>query len=418
MTVQNRIYPPLVRTEELKNAVDHFEAWLEKNGDTSQDQYDFWAFPIGKRAKAIYYRNKWLGLPFVAPFVLLDHIAPGTRALVRRPYRFPIADAHLAMAFWALFGADLNPKWEQRARAYLDALKASRCKNYKDYCWGYPFNWQTNYDELKTNTPLITTIPYCYEAFEAGYEATGDAEYLEIMESAARCVFHHFNNDVISPGVIASSYTPFDSRRVVNANAYRSFLLTSAGTRFGKPEWLEAANGNLAFVLQSQQADGSWLYAVDGKDEFIDNFHTCFVLKNLYKVWRINGDSTVLETLKRGYDFYKKHLLDPDCLPVPFAKSPRLVLHKRELYDFAEGIHLALLITDIDPEAPKIMQLLLRNLLDEWVLPDGHFITRQTFFGPNNVPYLRWAQSQTFLSMVKCYMQRIKSSALDLKVPA
>jgi hypothetical protein len=38
----------------------------------------------------------------------------------------------------------------------------------------------------------------------------------------------------------------------------------------------------------------------------------------------------------------------------------------------------------------------MKELLDNWTLPDGHFVTRITWFGRNAIPYHRWAQSQTF----------------------
>ena len=48
----------------------------------------------------------------------------------------------------------------------------------------------------------------------------------------------------------------------------------------------QAAERNLNFVLRSQQADGSWYYAADGVRDFVDHFHTCFVLKALAKIER------------------------------------------------------------------------------------------------------------------------------------
>ena len=152
----------------------------------------------------------------------------------------------------------------------------------------------------------------------------------------------------------------------------------------------------LAFVRESQQADGSWLYAMDGKDRFVDNFHTCFVLKNLVKANRLLADHTCDDAILRGYAFYKARLLGPGGLPVPFARVQRLTLQRRDLYDYAEGISLAVLLHDDDPDATAIAGRLVEDLLANWVMPDGHFVTKQTVFGPNTVPYHRWAQAQVF----------------------
>ena len=394
-----------VQPIELQKAMHRFMAWLDAFGDTSQDQYDLWASPLGRWAKGTYYRNKWAGAPLVAPLVLLDAVFPAARAFARRPHRFAIADAHYAMAFFALMEAEQDEAYGQRAHGYLQALVAERCKGYEEYCWGYPFDWETAVGTLRAGTPLITTIAYCYEAFEAGHEATGSAEYSAIMESVARFAHESLTEAEVSPGVFACSYTPMDNRRVINANAYRSYLLVTAGQRFGNKRWLETAAGNIRFVLQCQQEDGAWFYAADGMDQFIDNCHTCFVLKNLIKIWRINRDPGLLSAIRRGYDFYKQHLLDERGLPLAFARTQRLNFIRVELYDYAEGINLALLMREIDSDASKILSRLLYSVLRDWALPDGHFATRMTWVGKNSIPYHRWAQAQLFCSLAHCCLE-------------
>ena len=125
------------------------------------------------------------------------------------------------------------------------------------------------------------------------------------------------------------------------------------------------------------------------------------MLKNLVKIERLLGDDGIREAIARGYAFYKEHLLDGGRQPVPFARTQRLLLYKRDLYDYAEGLNLALLLADIDGDAPGIARSILRAVLDEWSLEDGHFVTRKLPVGRNVVPYHRWAQSQMFRSLTE-----------------
>ncbi len=375
--------------------------WLRAYGPTSWDHYDVWANPLGRRAKEIYYTGSRLGLPCVAPFAAIDTFAPRLRTLLWHKSRFPIADAHWAMGFFNLARLEPDSRWVERGVEFLESLSRTRCPGFEHACWGYPFDWETCFGTFVAGTPLITTTPYAYEAFDSGYAATGDDRYLELMESAGRFAFHDLKDAEVAHGVFASSYTPSDSRRVVNASAYRAFLLAAAGSRFGHDDWLAAARGNIAFVLQSQLSDDSWYYAMDGKDQFIDNFHTCFVLKNLVKTERLLGDAEIGEAVARGYAFYKRRLLDGGRQPVPFARTQRPALHKRDLYDYAEGITLALLLADVDEDAPEIALSMVRAVLDEWSLEDGHFVTRRLLVGRNVVPYHRWPQSQMFRSLTE-----------------
>src|SRR5262245_18343782 len=86
-----------------------------------------------------------------------------------------------------------------------------------------------------------------------------------------------------SPTASASSYTPFDKGGVVNASAYRAFLLTCVSTDLNEKRYWTIAERYFNFVLEAQRPDGSWYYAVDGVRNFVDHFHTCFVLKALAK---------------------------------------------------------------------------------------------------------------------------------------
>ena len=317
--------------------------------------------------------------------------------------RSAIGDAHFAMGFFALAQAEPadEARHVARGRAFLEALDRQRSPGYDDPAWGYTFDWTTRYDVWPAGLPMITTIPYAYEAFEAGYEAAAEPSYLETMEGIARFAAEQIPVTPTGPGAEAGGYTPIDRRQVVNANAYRGFLLVTAGLRFEREDWEEAGRRNLAYVVQSQRADGSWPYSTDGTDVFVDNFHTCFVLKSLLKSWSLIGDEELQEAIVRGYGYYRTHLLDETGLPVPFAERARLTLHRRDLYDYAEGINLAQLARELVPEAHGVLERLTQDLVERWQLADGYFVTRELVVGRAKVPYHRWAQSQAFRSLAR-----------------
>ena len=387
--------------DEVRIAVGRFVAWLDRFGPASQDMMDLWAFPLGRRAKALYHRRPSIGRAAVAPLAAVDLLAPSLRRLVRPPVRFPIADAHYALAFLTLARLEDDPEHLRRARAHLDALLESRCQGYEEHCWGVPFTWETCVGTWEQGRPLITQTPYAYDALLAADDLRSWDERSAILISIGSFAFERIPSRSTSPRASAASYTPHDSRKVVNANAYRAYLLLDAGRRFGRPEWVAEAERNLAFVLESQRDDGSWLYAMDGLDRFVDNFHTCFVLKNLTRIWVATGRADVLAAVRNGYAFYKRALLDEHLLPRPFAVTPRVSFVRRDLYDVAEGIGLALLLRDVDDDAPRIAGRLVDALVHDLQLDDGHFVTRATRFGRNTVPYHRWAQAQAFNALTR-----------------
>ena len=385
--------------DRIVKVLSNFTEWLEAYGETSWDFQSFYAGPIGGRAKSLYYRNRLIGTAAVAPMVFCEAFLPSARRLFHHRMRFPIADAHYAMGFAFLYQTTANPLYLQKAMHFLTALRESRCQGFNEYCWGYPFDWVWHGGTIKAQTPLITTTPYVYEAFLQVNEVQPQDEFRRVLGSIARHVSNDIKDFQTSRTASSCSYTPFSQGGVLNAAAYRGFLLASASRVLSKDEYWRTAERNLNFVCENQNPDGSWPYAVDGVRGFVDHFHTCFVMKALAKVHALTGHKACRDALAKGVKYYLNNLFAADRLPKPFSKAPRLTVYKRELYDCAECINLCLLLRDEFPQLETTLQVVIRGILNEWVKPDGSFRSRRLYWGWDNVPMHRWGQSQMFRSL-------------------
>lgn len=401
---------------ELWTSINKFCAWLNSTGGVSYDPYDILGTLYGRWARRIYYRKNPLGVLLTAPLVLMEILAPGLRGLFISKRHYATADAQLALAFLNLHevrqqGTDVpsasaiddqsGRAWLDRAESLGNELLQQSAQGYSGLCWGYPFDWQHVNGFMPKGTPHITATPYCYEVFARLFDTTGDPKYLEITASIAAFVSGDLTDTPTGDGAAASSYTPYDQGKVVNASAYRAFVLFDAARRFDNEKYLTKAQRNLRFVLNSQRSDGSWLYAVDNPPEaFVDNFHTCFVLKNLYKLNQHLDSLEVAQSVQRGYEFYRKNLIDSDGNPKTYAVAPRTEIVQVEMYNFAEGITLGALLRNDIPKAFAIADQLAARLVRQFQLPTGHFVTRIYRGGiKHSVPYLRWPQSQLFLAL-------------------
>ena len=387
--------------EEVSLAIRRFVDWLSRYGETSYDHQSFYASKLGRTAKALYYRKPLAGTLAVAPMVFCEAFVPSARRLFWKPQRFPIADAHYAMGFTFLAVTFGRTSDYHKAVHFLNVLEETRCAGHPDYCWGYPFDWETRTGTMKAATPLITTVPYAYEAFSQVYQLDRDPKWLRIMRSIADHALKSYRDVEVASDMASCGYTPAadDPGGVVNASAYRAFLLTKASIELSEPGYLEAANRNLNFVLASQQANGSWFYSMDGARDFVDHFHTCFVMKALAKIEQLTGSDRCRSSIERGIGYYLKNLIDADGLPLPFSKAPRMTVYRRELYDIAECINLAVLLQGRFPELDRTLSCVLGELLEHWRKRDGSFRSRQLLVGWDNVPMHRWAQAQLFRSL-------------------
>jgi hypothetical protein len=385
----------------IEASIGRFTNWLDRYGEISWDHQSFFASRLGRSAKALYYRKRLLGTLAVAPMIFCEAFLPSARRLFWKPQRFPIADAHYAMGFALLARIYGEDKYYRRAVHFLEVLEETRCPNYDDYCWGYPFSWETRNGTFTEGTPLITTLPYVYEAFSAVYAIDANPKWLRIMQSIANHGLLAYRDMETGPDAASCGYTPAanDPCGVVNASAYRAFLLTKAGIELSEPRYLEVAKRNLNFVLSAQNENGSWYYAIDGVRDFIDHFHTCFVLKALTKIDQLTGSRQNRNAIERGVGYYAKHLVDANGLPLPFSKRPRLTVYKRELYDYAECINLGTLLLGQFDDLDKILSSAVGDVFARWQKPNGSFRARELLIGWDSVPMHRWAESQMFRSL-------------------
>ena len=413
------VVPPSTRVtlrlpvRKIEDSVIRFTNWLDQYGEESYDFQTYYSGPIGRRAKQLYYTNRPLGTLAVLPIIFSEAFVPSARKLFWKPQRIPIADAHYAMGFANLAEATGNEQYYRRALHFLDVLTRTRCPGYEEYCWGYPFNWETINGTIPCGTPLITTVPYVFEAFHQVYRMDGNDEWRQILQSIARHAVSDYKDVPTSEKASTCSYTPFPehSLMVVNANAYRAWLLTLAGHEFSERNYQAIAERNLAFVLEAQNADGSWFYARDGKRSFVDHFHTCFVMKALAKIEALTGNSDCTSAIQRGVAYYTENLFDEQGIPKPFSKAPRLTVYKRELYDYAECINLAMLLRGRFPALDRNLEATLNDILSRWQTKEGSFRSRQLYLGWDNTPMHRWASAQLFRSLCLVLSQGTQAPA-------
>jgi hypothetical protein len=388
-----------VQIAKVETAILRFTEWLDQYGETSYDHQSFFASDLARAAKALYYKKPLLGTLAVSPMIFCEAFLPSARRLFWKRQRFPIADAHYAMGFAFLSRVLEQKRYYERAVHFLEVLIETRSPGYVHYGWGYPFNWETRRGPIWHDTPFITTIPYVYEAFQEVYRIDDNPKWRAIMQSIAQHAVEDYRDVTTSPNASSCFYDPRpnDSSGVINASAYRAFLLTSASVEFSNDSYRQIADRNLNFVLQAQNPDGSWPYSTDEVRTFVDHFHTCFVLKALAKIEAITKNPDCTKAIERGVDYYVKNLFDEEGLPKPFSRKPRMTVYRRELYDYAECINLGVLLAGKFPALDEISSQVIN--LDGWQKPDGSFRSRQLLLGWDNTPMHRWAQSQLFRSL-------------------
>ena len=387
--------------KKIWNSVERFQVWHSNFGDVSYDRMDFWASEMGKFGKKMFYKNKLLGAPFAVWGLMLENFLPNIQKLYSKPHREVIGDAHFALSYLRLYELKGDDFFLNKAVSLLDTIKSTATPGYSGLCWGYTFGWQTYKGFWNPGIPLITITPYAFWAFKEHYKITKDEKSKNALLSIAEFAYKDLLEKEMPNGTFCASYSPVSKDIVINANTYRAAVLLEAYEINQIKDYKDTASRNIDFVLSHQGENGEWYYEAKGpKSNFIDNFHTCFVLRNLYQCYLVTKDQRILDSVKKGYKYYIENLFFKDGRPKHFSIAKYAKLRKYEMYDYAEGIKLGVLLKNDIPEAFTKSKELAMDLVQNFQTKQGFFLTRVTSFGTKHkVPYLRWPQAQLFYSL-------------------
>ncbi len=359
------------------------------------DWYDIWAYGYGKFAKRIYNKNMAVGLPFLIPVIVADLLYPNMRKFFCEKRHFPICIAHFGIGYLNLYQTTNKRYFLENAIALVPELLSMASDKSHGLGWGMNFDWYTRGNIIPANTPSNTQTSYVYEFFSDLLAITNDDRLEGYLRRIAEHVFGDYR-EMSHGDSIACSYFTTDNRIVVNANSYRMLMLCDAGYRFDNPDYTKKGLATLNYVISKQNPDGSWPYSEE--EPFVDNYHTCFVLRNLLKTRAVIGKNhSRLETaIDNGLKYYFAHLFDQRGLPISRSVGSQIKIPAYDSYDFAESLNLLSEFKLDRALMTGILEFVLANLLTK----EGWFRFRIfPFFNAKGIPYMRYANSAMFVAL-------------------
>ena len=299
------------------------------------DPYDIWSIPKIGQIKQLWSRGNRSVAMVLFPIGFMEYFAPILlrKALRIRGNRFAHVEYMLAFA---------HDFFDQSLITRLQQLRIDNT------AWGLPFGWFSKNGSYGENTPYVTNTPYVMEALLTLAEKPNLYDQAMDMFHATWRFLEALKVMQESEEGIALSYAPMkEPRIVINANSYAA-LAYALHARHGRPEIritaAKRAERLLHWVVTQQQEDGSWFYYADREPgNFIDCFHSCFVVKNLVKVGRLIPELAEFgrPAITRGWDYIQSDLYDEQQgLCRRFAKRAQHDPFRWDLYDQAEFLGL------------------------------------------------------------------------------
>jgi hypothetical protein len=287
-----------------------------------------------------------------------------------------------------------DPRNMQIIKELLTRLEDKRIDGFSGPCWGTNLAYQTRAFFVPAETPSAVHTAFVVDALLDLNEIEPDNHLVEMAVGACRFIMRDLTITDTPEGMYFS-YTPLDRTKVVNVTALIARMLARTGNVVKDDELIHKSKQAASWAISCQAEDGSWPYGIDPVHDWIDNYHTGFVLDALEDYLCYTDDDQVDEAITKGVEFYRKHLFLDDGTP---KFSPNSI-YPIDGHCLAQGIFTFTKLCNRNEDylafAAKIAEWGKRHFQH----PSGYFYFQRRKSWLNRIPHIRWVQAWMFLAL-------------------
>jgi hypothetical protein len=283
------------------------------------------------------------------------------------------------------------------ARRWLDQIVADAVVDGSGRGWGYHFDVQTRFFGYPKGTPNTIATSFVAHALLDGLELLGDTRFGDAAREAAGFLCGHMlDSDGHTPFF---RYVPQEGALVHNANLLACSVVVRASVLRDEPLDKRVAAA-VARSVEAQREDGSWPYSAGPAGDWVDNFHTGYVLESLgHCAALVDGLSPALE---RGFDYWERELFLSGGEPRP-APGRRFPV---EAHDYAQSIETWLSAMGWRDGALKRAERTADLMVARMLNPRGYMNFQRGRFVTNRVPFVRWTTAPAFRALAGLELAR------------
>jgi hypothetical protein len=382
----------------LPDALARIRAWGEARDWRGYDPYDALNSPLSVPLSL----GTVLGRRLLTQAVKLSPFNLRPALGIRREWNAK-ALALVASGYARLAAAEGDDSAGRAAKRWLDWLEQRHGGGGAGMAWGYSFEVQTRVFRYARETPNTIATSFAAHAFMDAWELLGDARREAPVRAAVRFLVERMRRE--RGGEAYFAYLPDRDELVHNANLLACAVLARAGRLTDDRSLVESAVAAVETSLAAQRPDGSWPYSDTPGHDWVDNFHTAYVLDSLAECARTLPETA--QALGRGVDYWETELFLPDGTPKYFPD--RLLPVDAHCYATAIDTWLALADhrADVLERAERQARLLVDRMLDE----SGYVHFQRRRLWTSRVPYVRWSTAPSFRALAGLLLARSEAAA-------
>ena len=294
-----------------------------------------------------------------------------------------------------LYKAEKKSEYLIKIRYLLSLLDRLKSQGYSGNCWGYNFDWQSKKVFRPKNTPTVVNTAFIGHALLDTYLFTDMQEALDMALGIKDFILKDLNRKN-EGSVFCFSYSPVDYDFVHNANVLGASLLIRLYRFTKEDEIKQAALDSLGYCIKYQQESGAWNFAEAKEQQWVDSFHTGFVLESIRHFLILDEATQWRKNYESGVDYYARNFFLEDGTPKYYDNK----IHPIDIHAAAEAIFF---FSGEGDEYCKLTQAVLRWMMNNMLGGRGHFYFQKSRFITNKICYMRWSQAWAMRALSEYY---------------
>jgi len=314
---------------------------------------------------------------------------------------------YMASGYVMLYRLTKEQEYLDKAMACLEWLDKHKVSRFRYHSWSNHFDFASRTGRYTKDDPIIVWTALIGHAYIEAFEATGIDWLLRVADSVCNWILELPRERTERGDCI--SYLASRQSSIHNANMLGAGILARTGKHTGSQECKRVARLAMEYSCSRQRPDGSWWYAENATNQWIDNFHTGYNLDGLKYYSDATGDDSYRQNFEKGLAFYKANFFEDNGRPKYYHDRTYPV----DIQCAAQAIDTLAFVAEDDPESLALSTLVaawtIRNMQDR----KGYFYYRQYPMVKAKTPMLHWGQGTMFKALARLLL-RLESTRQSL----
>ena len=384
----------------IKKALAKLENYIVLNDFTGYDPYDalkspFFKLPFLKDNKLIRFGAQ----QFVKRFPL------NIRPLLFIPKGLnPVSLGLCIQGYASLVLIDTKKRnlYLDKINLLANQLKTLIPDGFSGTCWGYDFDWEARHFKISEYQPTVVATGIIINGLYHAWRITGKNSLMDIIVNSANFILNDLNK-LYDGDSLCFSYSPYDKQRVFNASMKGVRLLAQVYSITQEKNQKIIAKKAVEYVIKNQKENGSWEYSLAKKGDWIDNYHTGYILDCLQDYITLCNDEVYQINLNKGFKYYKETFICLDGRPSFYSDK----VYPIDCTAASQSILSLAKFGEIDL-AKKVANWMIDNMQGV----DGSFYFRKFRSFTNKTSFMRWSNAWMFAAFSYLLMKESGESVI------